>query len=454
VIRVKTHSIHVCRECGTTSPRWVGRCPGCAAWNSLDEEKVVTRAVNTHSPVTVALHTVDGEDHERLSTGVGELDRVLGGGLLAGSTTLLYGQPGVGKSTLALMSLRALALTGASVLLIGAEESAGQVAQRARRLGDVPVGLDVATTTSVATALTLIDERRPRVCVIDSISAMSDDDLAGVAGSVAQVRNAAERLCGAAKSTSTALILVGHVTKDGELAGPRTLEHLVDTVVRIEGDRYASLRVVRALKHRFGPTGEVGLLEMANEGLRDLPDPAVALRQTAEDVPGVVFTVTNDGSRSFLVEIQALVASSSASPRRVAHQVSSQRLSLMLAVLEARCDIDVSGLDVFSATAGGLAATEPGVDLALALAVASAAVGFSVPRSLVAVGEIGLAGELRAVSGLTRRVREAQRLGATSAIVPRAGELEAVEGVRVLRCSTLDEAISAAREGSVLGSRS
>jgi len=214
------------------------------------------------------------------------------------------------------------------------------------------------------------------------------------------------------------------------------------------------LRVVRALKHRFGPTGEVGLLEMANEGLRDLPDPAVALRQTAEDVPGVVFTVTNDGSRSFLVEIQALVASSSASPRRVAHQVSSQRLSLMLAVLEARCDIDVSGLDVFSATAGGLAATEPGVDLALALAVASAAVGFSVPRSLVAVGEIGLAGELRAVSGLTRRVREAQRLGATSAIVPRAGELEAVEGVRVLRCSTLDEAISAAREGSVLGSRS
>lgn len=454
MIRVKTHSIHVCRECGTTSPRWVGRCPGCAAWNSLDEEKVVTRAVNTHSPVTVALHTVDGEDHERLSTGVGELDRVLGGGLLAGSTTLLYGQPGVGKSTLALMSLRALALTGASVLLIGAEESAGQVAQRARRLGDVPVGLDVATTTSVATALTLIDERRPRVCVIDSISAMSDDDLAGVAGSVAQVRNAAERLCGAAKSTSTALILVGHVTKDGELAGPRTLEHLVDTVVRIEGDRYASLRVVRALKHRFGPTGEVGLLEMANEGLRDLPDPAVALRQTAEDVPGVVFTVTNDGSRSFLVEIQALVASSSASPRRVAHQVSSQRLSLMLAVLEARCDIDVSGLDVFSATAGGLAATEPGVDLALALAVASAAVGFSVPRSLVAVGEIGLAGELRAVSGLTRRVREAQRLGATSAIVPRAGELEAVEGVRVLRCSTLDEAISAAREGSVLGSRS
>jgi DNA repair protein RadA/Sms len=309
----------------------------------------------------------------------------------------------------------------------------------------VPEGLDVATTTSVAAALTLIEQRRPRVCVIDSISAMSDDELSGVAGSVPQVRNAAERLCALAKTTGTALILVGHVTKDGELAGPRTLEHLVDTVVRIEGDRYGTLRVVRALKHRFGPTGEVGLLEMVGEGLRDLPDAALALGQTTADVSGVVFTVTNDGSRSFLVEVQALVASSAGAPRRVAHQVSSQRLSLMLAVLEARCDIDVSGLDVFAATAGGLAAVEPGVDLALALAVASAAVGFAVPRSLVAVGEVGLAGELRAVSGLSRRVREAQRLGAQRVVVPAAGELDGVDGVEVIRCATLTEAISATR---------
>ena len=444
---MKTHSVHVCRECGTTSPRWVGRCPGCAAWNSLDEEKVNARAASTPLRVsTVALHTIDGDHEERLSTGVAELDRVLGGGLLAGSTTLLFGEPGVGKSTLALMSLRALAISGASVLLIGAEESAPQVAQRARRLGPVPEGLEVATTTSVATALSLIDERRPQVCVIDSISAMSDEDLASVAGSVPQVRNAADRLCAVAKATGTALILVGHVTKDGELAGPRALEHLVDTVVRIEGDRYGTLRVVRALKHRFGPTGEVGLLEMVNEGLRDLPETAMALGRDTADVPGVVFTVTNDGSRSFLVEVQALVSSSSGSPRRVAHQVSSQRLSLMLAVLEARCDIDVSAADVFSATAGGLAATEPGVDLALALAVASAAVGFSVPRSLVAVGEVGLAGELRAVSGLTRRVREAQRLGATKVLVPTTGELDVVEGVNVRRCASLAEAIGAARE--------
>jgi DNA repair protein RadA/Sms len=406
-----------------------------------------SRSASTHQAgVTVALHTIDGDTEKRLSTGVAELDRVLGGGLLAGSTTLLFGEPGVGKSTLALMSLRSLAVVGASVLLIGAEESASQVAQRARRLGPVPEGLDVATTTSVATALALIEERRPQVCVIDSISAMSDDELGGVAGSVPQVRNAAERLCGLAKTTSTALVLVGHVTKDGELAGPRALEHLVDTVVRIEGDRYGTLRVVRALKHRFGPTGEVGLLEMVNEGLRDLPDAAMALRRGAHDMPGVVFTVTNDGSRSFLIEVQALVASSSGSPRRVAHQVSSQRLSLMLAVLEARCDIDVSALDVFSATAGGLAATEPGVDLALALAVASAAVGFAVSRSLVAVGEVGLAGELRAVTGLTRRVREAQRLGASTIVVPTDGELEDVIGITVRRCTSLADAISCVRE--------
>ena len=444
---MKTHSVHVCRECGTTSPRWVGRCPGCSAWNTLAEEKVASRSIsNLARATTGSLHTNEGDHETRLSTGVAELDRVLGGGLLAGSTTLLFGEPGVGKSTLALMSLRALALSGASVLLIGAEESAGQVAQRARRLGPVPEGLDVATTTSVATAMSLIQERRPDVCVIDSISAMSDEDLASVAGSVPQVRNAAERLCGLAKTTGTALILVGHVTKDGELAGPRALEHLVDTVVRIEGDRYGTLRVVRALKHRFGPTGEVGLLEMVNEGLRDMPETAMALGSDTPDVPGVVFTVTNDGSRSFLVEVQALVASSSGSPRRVAHQVSSQRLSLMLAVLEARCDIDVSACDVFAATAGGLAATEPGVDLALALAVASAAVGFSIPRSLVAVGEVGLAGELRAVSGLTRRVREAQRLGATAVLVPHAGELDAVDGVTIVRCAALVEAINVARE--------
>ncbi len=273
---------------------------------------------------------------------------------------------------------------------------------------------------------------------------MSDDALASASGSVPQIRNGAERLCAAAKSMGTALLLIGHVTKDGELAGPRALEHLVDTVVRIEGDRHGTLRIVRAQKHRFGPTGEVGLFEMVGEGLRELLDTSV-LRGARLDVPGVVLTVTNDGSRSFLVEIQALVAHASGSTRRVAYHVSSPRLSLLLAVLESRCGVDTSALDVFAATAGGLEANEPDVDVALALAVASATKGFAVPASTVAIGEVGLAGELRAVSGLTRRVREAARLGAEMVIVPVEGECDDVPGVRLRRCHSLAEAIAAAQ---------
>jgi DNA repair protein RadA/Sms len=435
--------MHVCRECGTTSPRWSGRCSGCGEWNTLDEERTTLKP-RAATAVTTSLRDVDETTALVHSTGVGELDRVLGGGFIAGSTTLLFGEPGVGKSTLALMSLRELAARSTPVLLIAAEESVAQVAQRARRLGDVPPGLEVTATTDVDVAEQLVRERRPTLCVIDSISAMSDASLTSVAGSVPQIRHVAERLCSVAKETDVALLIVGHVTKDGELAGPRALEHLVDTVIRIEGDRHGALRIVRALKHRFGATGEVGLLEMVPDGLREMPD-ATILRGPDLDVPGVVFTVTNDGSRSFLIEMQALVATASGAPRRVAHQVSSQRLSLLLAVLESRCAIDTSGLDVFAATAGGLPANEPGVDVALAIAVASAVLDFSVPRTVAALGEVGLAGELRAVSGLTRRVREAQRLGATRAVVPSDGELEEVRGVEIVRCRTLAEAIVGAQ---------
>jgi DNA repair protein RadA/Sms len=378
------------------------------------------------------------------SSGLGELDRVLGGGFVAGSTTLLYGEPGVGKSTLALMTLRALARER-DVLLVAAEESAPQVAQRARRLGEIPERLHVATTTSVDAASVLIAEGARSLCVVDSISAMSDETLSSVVGSVPQVRAAAERLCSVAKETGTALLLIGHVTKDGELAGPRALEHLVDTVIRIEGDRHGSLRIVRAQKHRFGATGEVGLFEMVGEGLREIADASVSLRGPQLDVPGVVLTVTNDGSRSILVEIQALVAHAAGSTRRVAYQVSSQRLSLLLAVLEARCGVDTSALDVFAATAGGLSANEPGVDVALALAIASAAIGFAVPPTVVAIGEVGLAGELRAVSGMSRRILEAQRLGAREIIVPASSEGTDIEGVELRRCHSLLEALDVAQ---------
>ncbi len=443
---MKSHVRYVCRLCGSSAPRWQGRCGACSEWNSIDE--VTGPEPSARASVQASkLRDVTADAGAILSSGIGELDRVLGGGFVAGSTTLLYGEPGVGKSTLALMSLCKLA-SEHDVLLVAAEESAPQVAQRARRLGDVPDRLEVATTTSVESAAELLSERRRALCVIDSISAMSDDALSSVVGSVPQIRAAAERLCAIAKASNTSLLLIGHVTKDGELAGPRALEHLVDTVIRIEGDRHGSLRTVRAQKHRFGPTGEVGLFEMVGDGLREIVDASVSLRGPQLDVPGVVLTVTNDGSRSFLVEIQALVAHAAGSTKRVAYQLSSPRLSLLLAVLEARCGVDTSALDVFAATAGGLSASEPGVDVALALAIASATLGFAVSPSMVAIGEVGLAGELRAVTGMSRRVLEAQRLGARTIIVPASGEGVDVDGVTLLRCHSLADALVAARDGA------
>lgn len=442
---MKPRTQFVCRLCGSLAPRWQGRCGGCGEWNSIDETTVAAATARESTRVNAsALREVSSSDAALISSGLFELDRVLGGGFVAGSTTLLYGEPGVGKSTLALMTLRELA-SDHEVLLIAAEESASQVAQRARRLGEIPARLHIATTTSVEAASELIAEGGRALCVIDSISAMSDETLSSVVGSVPQVRAAAERLCSVAKSTNTALLLIGHVTKDGELAGPRALEHLVDTVVRIEGDRHGTLRTVRAQKHRFGATGEVGLFEMVGEGLREISDASVSLRGPQLDVPGVVLTVTNDGSRSFLVEIQALVAHSTGSTRRVAYQVSSQRLSLLLAVLEARCGVDTSAVDVFAATAGGLSANEPGADVALALAIASACGSFAVSPLVVAIGEVGLAGELRSVPAMARRIQEAARLGAKAVIVPAASDVAEVSGVELWRCESLREALSAAQ---------
>ncbi|HQU26873.1 MAG TPA: ATPase domain-containing protein [Acidimicrobiales bacterium] len=433
---------YVCSSCGTRAPRWQGRCGGCAEWNTLEASPTAPRAGLVLDAATQRLDGVDPEGAARRPTGVAELDRVLGGGLVAGSTTLLFGEPGVGKSTLALTALLAVAARGESVLLVAAEESAGQVAGRARRLGPVPEGVEVTTTTLAPAAAALIAQRAPVVCVVDSVSAMSDDGLPSATGSVPQVRQAAERLCAVAKAQGTALVLVGHVTKDGDLAGPRALEHLVDTVVRVEGDRHGPLRVVRALKHRFGATGEVGLFEMGEAGLVEVADVA-ALAGPRLSVPGVVRTITNDGSRAFPVDVQVLVARSAAGPRRVAYQVSAARLSLLLAVLEARCGIDLGPHDVFAAAAGGLPASEPAVDLALALAVASAATGAALDPDLVALGEVGLAGELRAVGGLERRVREARRRGAGVILAPDQ-DGAGVDPGAVRPCRSLAEALGAA----------
>jgi DNA repair protein RadA/Sms len=430
---------HLCSACGASAPRWSGRCPGCGEWNTL----AVARGAPAASPVA-PLSASLRQAAAPVPTGVGELDRVLGGGLAAGSTTLLFGEPGVGKSTLALMALVARSAGGEAALLVAAEESPSNVAARAARLGAVPEALDLAATSDAGAIESLIRERRPALCVVDSVSAVADRSLAAPVGSVPQVRHAADRLCAAARDAGTALILIGHVTKDGELAGPRALEHVVDTVVRVEGDRHGSLRTLRALKHRFGPTDEVGLVEVAADGLRDVADPS-ALSGAALEVPGVVVGVALDGSRATRVEVQALVAAAAGPPRRVAHQVSAQRLALLLAVLDARCGVATGGLDVFAASAGGLPAAEPGVDAAVALAVASAALGFTVAPTLAVVGEVGLAGELRPVGGLARRAREARRRGATAVLAPAGGDDPGGCGVRLVRCRSLAEAVAAAR---------
>ena len=437
----------MCASCGALSARWVGRCASCGAWNAVAERSAADGRNTVPAPTPILSAQID--DGQTMPTGVGELDRVLGGGLVAGSTTLLFGEPGVGKSTLALQAMRSFAMAGSVVVLVAAEESAAQVARRARRLGPVPADLAVVATNDVAAAEQVIERYRPTLVVVDSVSALRDEGIGGSFGSVNQVRAAAERLCAVAKATNTALVLIGHVTKDGELAGPRALEHVVDTVLRIEGDRHGSLRVVRALKHRFGPTGEVGLFEMVADGLRELPDGSLNPPGPGLDVPGVVWSVTNDGSRSLSVEIQALVASSTGSPRRVAHQVSSQRLALLLAVLEARCGVELGGSDVFATTAGGLPAVEPGVDAALALAIASAAVGFVVPANLAVVGEVGLAGELRPVSGLNRRLTEVRRRGVERVIVPAGSAPESATGLDLIVCRRLIDVIEAVQPVTV-----
>ena len=434
--RVKVHNLFVCRDCGAHAPRWLGRCPSCGTWGTLDENA----QRDGQGSAELSALGLGLEDAALIPTGVAEFDRVLGGGLVAGSTTLLYGEPGVGKSTLALALLTSMARAGHRVLLASAEESLAQVARRARRLGEAANGLEVAALTHVEQVEALF-ARHLALVVVDSVSTLRDDE-GGAGGTITQVRRVAERLCARAKASGVALVMIGHVTKDGELAGPRALEHLVDSVVRIEGDRRGALRQVRAVKHRFAATGEVGLFEMGDQGLRAI-DPASLRAGSDLAVPGVVTTLTSDGSRSFLVEIQALVASPSGPARRVAHQVSSQRLSLMLAVLEARCGVDLAGLDVYATTAAGLSANEPAVDAALAAAVASARLGFVVASDVVVVGEVGLAGELRAVGDLARRLREARRLGATRALVPQRGEFDAVPGLAIERCRSLSEVLAA-----------
>jgi len=450
VAKTRDRPAYRCAECGHTPPRWVGRCPECQAWGSVAEVgaapvalRPLTAAVTAGAVTTPArpIAEIDVEAARARPTGVGELDRVLGGGLVPGAVLLLAGEPGVGKSTLLLEVARHYAASGTALVVTG-EESAAQVRLRAERTGALHPRLYLAAETDLAALLGHVETVDPGLLVVDSVQTIASPAAEGSAGGVTQVRAVAAALIAAAKSRNMATVLVGHVTKDGAIAGPRVLEHLVDVVLQFEGDRHSTLRLVRATKNRFGPADEVGCFELTDGGIEGLPDPSgLFLSRRTEPVPGTCVTVTLEGRRPLLAEVQALVARSTlATPRRAVSGLDSARVAMVLAVLERRGRVRLGADDVFSATVGGVRVTEPAADLALALAVASAARDAPIPPATVVLGEVGLSGEVRRVGGVGRRLAEAARLGFTAALVPPdPGPLPA--GLRVTEVADLGAAL-------------
>ena len=454
----RTQSRYVCQSCGASVLRWEGQCRSCGEWNTLvetvvrDEPRPRPSAVAAGSAPVPLSHADDAAPLRR-PIGIGELDRVLGGGLVAGSVILLGGEPGIGKSTLVLQVAAGVAGAdgGVGVLYATGEESPGQVRLRATRLGlttgAVGDAIRVVAETGVGRITDLARTERPGLLIVDSVQTIASEELDGPPGSVGQVREVTLCLMELAKGEGIPVVLVGHVTKDGTLAGPKTLEHLVDVVLSIEGDRTGGLRLLRAAKNRFGSTEEVGVFEMVEGGLAEVPDPARAfLAEHDAPAPGSVVAPVLEGSRPLLVEVQALVAPTGApSPRRTASGVDPNRLALLVAVLGRRAGIGLAGHDVYANLAGGLSVAEPGLDLPLALALASSLRDRPVVPGTVAIGEVGLLGELRAVGGLERRLREAARLGFTRAIVPRSQGRDPVRvpGVELVVTGSLADAIRA-----------
>jgi DNA repair protein RadA/Sms len=425
----RSATIFACSSCGHESPKWHGRCPGCGEWNTMTEEKRAAAPAGRAAPARgggraltpVTLGEVQAPKIARLHTGIGEFDRVLGGGLVPGSLVLIGGAPGIGKSTLTTAALANLAAAGRKVLYISGEESAAQVKLRAERLGPHALGVPIVADTDLDAVLATLEAERPEVCVVDSVQVLYDPALTGAPGSVSQVREVAGRLMRLAKERGIATLLVGHVTKEGSLAGPRVLEHLVDCVLSFEGERERTYRTLRALKNRFGSTNEVGVFEMHEEGLVEVEDASARFVTEATRAPGSVVLCAMEGSRPLLVEVQALVAPSEiVPPRRVANGVDRNRLALVLAVLARHGGFSLGSADVFVSVAGGVRVDEPGADLAIALALASASKGIAIgaDKPLAAFGELGLTGELRHVAHADRRVAEARKFGLSRVVHP------------------------------------
>jgi DNA repair protein RadA/Sms len=435
----RASTVHVCSICGHEEPRWHGRCPGCGEWNTLVEEprgRSTPRHGATSAPVPIALADVSAPEVPRLETGIGELDRVLGGGIVPGSVVLLGGAPGIGKSTLTNMVLGNLAGAGHRTLYVSGEESTAQVALRAARLPGAALSVPAVAETDLETVVALLERELPEVCVIDSVQTLDARELSSAAGSVGQVREVAARIVGVAKRRRIAVLLVGHVTKDGALAGPRVLEHLVDCVLAFEGERERSYRTLRAIKNRFGSTNEAGVFEMRQGGLVQVLDASARFVKGATRAPGSVVLAAMEGSRPLLVEVQALVTPSElVPPRRVVNGLDRNRLALVLAVLARHGGVPLGGSDVFVNVVGGVRVDEPGADLAVALAVAGAARGVTLgptdaPTPLAAFGELGLTGELRWVAHPERRIAEARRFGLDPVLAPRGTDATEVATLR------------------------
>lgn len=444
-------TVYFCQECGYESSKWMGQCPGCKAWNTFVEETVSAKkstAVksSTVSKEPVSLNEIDISEEERQTTKIGELDRVLGGGIVPGSLVLVGGDPGIGKSTLLLQVCRNLAEKNVSVLYISGEESLRQIKLRANRIGKFNEKMQLFCETNLETIREVIERRKPEIVVIDSIQTMFHEEISSAPGSVSQVRESTNVLMQLAKGLGVSIFIVGHVTKEGNVAGPRVLEHMVDTVLYFEGDRHASYRILRAVKNRFGSTNEIGVFEMRNTGLEEVKNPSeFMLNGKPTGTSGSIVACSMEGTRPILVEIQALVCQSNFGiPRRTAVGTDFNRVNLLMAVLEKKVGLHLASSDAYVNIAGGMKMTEPAIDLGILLAVVSSYKDIIIPDSVLAFGEVGLNGEVRAVSMAGQRVAEAKKLGFETVILPEVckASLGNVEGIKFVFVSQIQDAIS------------
>ncbi len=450
----KTKTVFFCNECGYESPKWVGQCPACREWNTMVEERIsgsasaiksTKEALSKGETKVASISQISLKEESKISTGLKELDRVLGGGVVQGSLTLVGGDPGIGKSTLLLQTCRLMGNAGEKILYVSGEESLKQIKIRALRIGDFSDNVELMCETNLAIIEEVIRKRQPKIVIIDSIQTMYIEDVTSAPGSVSQVRESTGILMRIAKGMDVSVFIVGHVTKEGTVAGPRVLEHMVDTVLYFEGDRHASYRVLRGVKNRFGSTNEIGVFEMREEGLVEVANPSeFMLEGRPKDASGCVVSCSMEGTRPILIEIQALVTRTNFGiPRRQAQGADYNRLNLLMAVLEKRVGLSLGDCDAYLNIAGGIKVTEPAVDLGIVLSVVSSFRNKPLPADLVAFGEVGLSGEVRSISQIEGRVKEAAKLGFKKCMVPLSGRdlIKETDEIKIYYVSSVSEAI-------------